>query len=42
MGHNRIWELDTEGGVEQMGDYAGAGSTSQNTSHIYMDCGLPY
>ena len=34
--------MDTEGGVEQMGDYAGAGSASQNTDHIYMDCGLPH
>ena len=42
MGYDRIGEMDTEGGVEQMGDYVGPGSASQNTDYIYMDRGLPH
>ena len=34
--------MDTEGDVEQMGDYDGAGSASQNTGHLHMDSGLPH
>jgi hypothetical protein len=42
MGYDRVWEMDAEGDVEQMGDYVGAGSVSQNTDYIYMDRGLPH
>ncbi len=42
MGYDSIWEMDVEGGVEQMGDYDGAGSSSQNTGHFHMDSGLPH
>jgi hypothetical protein len=40
-----IWEMDAEGGVEQMGDYDGAyraGSAPQSTGHVHMDRGLPH
>ena len=45
MGYDCDWEMDAEGGVEQMGDYVGAGPASQNTDHIHatlMDRGLPH
>ena len=42
MGYDRVWEMDAEGVVEQMGDYVGAGPASQYTDYIHMDCGLPH
>jgi hypothetical protein len=42
MTHDCDREMDAEGDVEQMGDYAGAGPASQNTDHIHMDRGLPH
>jgi hypothetical protein len=41
MGQDLVWEMDAEGGVEQMGDYAGT-AASQNTDHIHKDRGLPH
>jgi hypothetical protein len=41
MGYDLIWKMDAEGGVEQMGEYDGAESASQNTGHLHMDSGLP-
>ena len=41
MGQDRLWKMDTEGGVEQDGDYDGAGSTPQDPGHLHIHTSLP-